>query len=98
MRMRIEMFFSLQLIASRGLAPNADWLPASECVQDAAQNLISLLALHFNQSGTSIFAPQSTSSRSIFGLSMLVLSICTVIFVIVSSLLLYTLIRFRHQI
>jgi cytochrome c oxidase subunit 2 len=95
--MRIAMFFSLQLIASRGLSPHADWLPASEWVGHAAQNLICLLALHFNQTGTSIFAPQATSSRSIFGLSMLVLSICAVIFLIVSSLLLYTLIRYRHR-
>ena len=91
------MFFSLQLIASRGLSPHADWLPASEWVRHAARNLICLLALHFNQTGTSIFAPQATSSRSIFGLSMLVLSICAVIFLIVSSLLLYTLIRYRHR-
>jgi cytochrome c oxidase subunit II len=90
------MSFSLQLIASRGFAPKANW-PASKPLLHAAQNLICLLAPHFNQPWTSIFAPQSTSARSIFGLSMLVLTICAVIFSIVSGLLLYTLIRYRHR-
>ena len=56
-----------------------------------------LLALVLDQSSTSIFAPQGTPARSIFGLSMLVLAICSVIFLIVAGLLLFTLIRYRHR-
>jgi cytochrome c oxidase subunit II len=56
-----------------------------------------LLSLVLDQSSTSIFAPQGTPARSIFGLSILVLGVCTVIFLTVAGLLLYTLIRFRHR-
>jgi cytochrome c oxidase subunit II len=49
------------------------------------------------QSPTSIFDPAGTPAHSIFGLSMLVLSITLAIFLIVGGLLLYTLIRFRHR-
>ena len=56
-----------------------------------------LLAFVFDQSSTSIFAPQGTPARSIFGLSMLVLAICSVIFLIVAGLLLFTLVRYRHR-
>ena len=56
-----------------------------------------LLAFFFDQPSTSIFAPQATPARSIFGLSMLVLSICATIFLIVAGLLLFTLIRYRHR-
>jgi cytochrome c oxidase subunit 2 len=55
------------------------------------------LALWLSQSSTSIFAPQASPARSIFGLSMLVLGICAIIFLIVGGLLLYTLVRFRHR-
>jgi cytochrome c oxidase subunit 2 len=56
-----------------------------------------LLALFFDRSSTSVFSPQATPARSIFGLSMLVLSICATIFLIVAGLLLFTLIRYRHR-
>jgi cytochrome c oxidase subunit 2 len=46
---------------------------------------------------TSIFAPAGTPAHSIFGLSMLVLSITLVIFLIVGGLLLYALLRYRHR-
>jgi cytochrome c oxidase subunit II len=49
------------------------------------------------QSATSIFSPAGTPAHSIFGLSMLVLSITLGIFLVVSGLLLYALIRFRHR-
>jgi cytochrome c oxidase subunit II len=49
------------------------------------------------QSPTSIFAPAATPARSIFGISMLVLSVTLVIFLIVGGLLLYALIRFRQR-
>jgi cytochrome c oxidase subunit II len=48
-------------------------------------------------SPTSIFAPDSTPARSIFGLSMLVLSITGLIFVAVFSLLVYAVVRFRQR-
>jgi cytochrome c oxidase subunit 2 len=46
---------------------------------------------------TNIFRPAGTSAHSIFGLSMLVLSITLCIFLIVAGLLLYVLIRYRHR-
>jgi cytochrome c oxidase subunit 2 len=49
------------------------------------------------QSPTSIFAPAGTPAQSIFGLSMLVLSITLAIFLIVAGLLLYALIRYRQR-
>jgi cytochrome c oxidase subunit II len=49
------------------------------------------------QSPTNIFAPAGTPAHSIFKLSMFVLSITLCIFLIVASLLLYALIRFRHR-
>jgi len=56
-----------------------------------------LLAFQFDHSSTNIFAPEGTPARSIFGLSMLVLAICAAIFLVVSGLLLYTLIRYHHR-
>jgi cytochrome c oxidase subunit 2 len=56
-----------------------------------------LLAFFFLQSSTSVFAPQATPARSIFGLSMLVLAICATIFLVVAGLLLFALIRYRHR-
>ena len=49
------------------------------------------------QSPTNIFDPAATPARSIFDLSMLVLAVTLAIFLIVSGLLLYALIRFRHR-
>ena len=49
------------------------------------------------QSPTNIFDPAATPAHSVFGLSMLVLSITLAIFLIVGGLLLYALIRFRHR-
>jgi cytochrome c oxidase subunit 2 len=93
----MEMFSCLQMIASRVPASSGTWLAASQRMPHTAQNLLSRLALVFDQSSTSIFAPQGTPARSIFGLSMLVLTICSVIFLVVAGLLLFTLIRYRHR-
>ena len=49
------------------------------------------------QSPTSIFAPAATPARSVFDLSMLVLSICLGIFLIVGGLLAYAMIRYRRR-
>lgn len=48
-------------------------------------------------SPTSIFSPNSTPAQSIFGLSLFVLAIDLAIFVVVFSLLAYTVIRFRAR-
>jgi len=48
-------------------------------------------------SPTSIFAPASTPARSILGLSHFVLAVTAVIFVVVFSLLVYTIVRFRQR-
>jgi cytochrome c oxidase subunit 2 len=51
----------------------------------------------YGQSPTSIFSPAATPARSIFNLSMLVLSVTAIIFFIVAGLLLYALIRYRSR-
>jgi len=48
-------------------------------------------------SPTNIFDPAATPARSIFSLSMLVLSVTLAIFLVVGGLLVYALIRFRHR-
>jgi cytochrome c oxidase subunit 2 len=60
-------------------------------------NFSSALAIISVEHPTSIFAPRATPAHSIFDLSLLVLAICGAIFVVVSALLLYALIRFRHR-
>jgi cytochrome c oxidase subunit II len=49
------------------------------------------------RSPTNIFDPAATPAHSIFGLSMLVLSVTLAIFLLVGSLLLYVLIRYRER-
>jgi cytochrome c oxidase subunit 2 len=51
----------------------------------------------FEFTQTSIFAPAATPAHSVFSLSMLVLGITAFVFVVVASLLLYALIRFRQR-
>jgi len=51
----------------------------------------------WNDGPTNIFAPAGTPAHAIFGLSLLVLGIVCAIFVVVSSLLLFVLLRFRHR-
>jgi len=48
-------------------------------------------------SSTNIFAPASTPAKTIFGLSMFVLAVTALIFVVVASLLLYSVIKFRGR-
>src|SRR5215469_3345873 len=48
-------------------------------------------------SPTSIFSPASTPADSIFGLSLFVLAVTAVIFVVVFSLLVYSVVRFRKR-
>jgi cytochrome c oxidase subunit 2 len=59
--------------------------------------------LSFGQSGatsaspTNIFAPASTPADSIFGLSMFVLAVTAAIFVVVGSLLVYCVVKFKKR-
>ena len=48
-------------------------------------------------SQTTIFAPVSTPANSIFGLSLFVLAVTAVIFTIVFSLLVYSIVKFRRK-
>jgi cytochrome c oxidase subunit II len=48
-------------------------------------------------SSTNIFAPASTPARTIFGLSVFVLVITAIIFVVVGSLLVYSVVKFRAK-
>jgi cytochrome c oxidase subunit II len=52
-------------------------------------------AVAADPSSTNIFAPQSTPAKSIFHLSILVLSTTGIIFVVVSALLVYSIYKFR---
>src|SRR6266478_6903687 len=45
---------------------------------------------------TNIFAPETTPARSIFDLSMLVLGVTGIIFAVVFTLLVYSLVKFRR--
>ena len=58
----------------------------------AAQSLSDL-----GRGSTSIFAPAGSPAHSVFGLSMLVLAVCTAIFLAVGGLLLYVVVRYRHR-
>ena len=62
-----------------------------------AYSIFLLAGEAFAQSPTNIFDPAATPAHSVFGLSMLVLSITLVIFLIVAGLLLYALIRYRQR-
>ena len=62
-----------------------------------AHQVWSGLATQMSSGSTSIFAPAGTPAHSIFGLSMLVLSITSGIFLVVGGLLLYALLRYRHR-
>jgi cytochrome c oxidase subunit II len=48
-------------------------------------------------SPTTIFAPASTSAKSIFGLSLFVLAVTGAIFLVVFTLLLYSVVKFRKR-
>ena len=58
-------------------------------------NLIVLFGL--GNSPTTIFAPKGTPAHLIFGLSLFVLGIAAVIFLVVSGLLIFALLRFRQR-
>jgi cytochrome c oxidase subunit II len=49
------------------------------------------------QSPTTIFSPVSTPASSIFGLSLFVMTVAAVIFAVVFSLLVYSIVRFRNR-
>jgi cytochrome c oxidase subunit II len=48
-------------------------------------------------SPTTIFSPESSAARMIFDLSLLVYAVCAVIFVVVSALLIYALVKYRKR-
>jgi cytochrome c oxidase subunit 2 len=60
-------------------------------------NLVILIAPDILRGRTSIFSPAATPAHSIFGLSTLVLSFTSGIFLVVGGLLLFAIIRFRHR-
>jgi cytochrome c oxidase subunit II len=62
-----------------------------------AQRLSRMISTHIDDSPTSIFAPAATPAHFVFGLSTLVLAICAAIFVVVSGLILYCIIKFHHR-
>jgi cytochrome c oxidase subunit 2 len=74
------------------------------CAAQSILNIHRLLFLYslgfaaqFKSPSTSIFSPEGTQARSIFGLSMFVLAITAVIFLVVGGLLLFALIRYRRR-
>ena len=54
-------------------------------------------AVAFSTAPTNIFAPQSTPAKSIFHLSLFVLAITGIIFAVVCTLLVYSLLKFRAR-
>jgi cytochrome c oxidase subunit II len=48
-------------------------------------------------SPTTIFSPESSAAQMIFDLSLLVYAVCGVIFVVVSALLIYALVKYRRR-
>src|SRR5580704_9927139 len=60
-------------------------------------DLVILIAPDVLRGRTSIFSPAATPAHSIFGLSTLVLSFTSGIFLVVGGLLLFASIRFRHR-
>jgi hypothetical protein len=50
-----------------------------------------------SMSPTNVFAPVSTPAKSIFGLSVFVLAVTAAIFVVVFTLLTYSVVRFRER-
>jgi len=48
-------------------------------------------------SSTSIFAPATTPAKSIFGLSIFVLTVTAIIFIVVAGLLVYSVVKFRGR-
>jgi len=95
--LRIEMFVALELLAACPrslLGTQFLYVQISRWIVHSAPRLG---AMFLEQSSTSIFAPRATPAHSIFSLSILVLTICTAIFITVAGLLLFTLIRFRHR-
>ena len=74
------------------------WL--SGCVRILVVSCLSTVALAqrtHSLSPTSIFAPVSTPARSIFGLSIFVLAVTAAIFVVVFTLLFYSVVKFRKR-
>src|SRR5215467_211529 len=71
---------------TRGMALNW-WAAVMFFAQSADRSLIA----------TNIFAPASTPARSIFDLSILVLSVTAAIFLVVFGLLTYSVIKFRSR-
>ena len=93
---RVRLFCLSSPIGTRQVAARA--ASSTSAQTGAAVCATSLLAgTAAAQSPTNIFAPAATPARSIFDLSMLVLSITLAIFLIVAGLLLYALIRYRHR-
>jgi cytochrome c oxidase subunit 2 len=68
-------------------------MQANELIHESVRQLIPDV-IH---GATSIFSPDGTPAHSVFGLSMLVLSVTLGIFLLVGGLLTYALIRFRHR-
>src|SRR5215467_2961292 len=76
---------SIKLIAPQTFAFLL-WSTATSAAEPAASTTL-----------TSIFAPESTPAKSIFHLSVFVLSITAIIFVVVFTLLVYSVVKFRSR-
>lgn len=82
---------------NRTTGPNAG-SPGYRCALRGAGYCRTFLAGGaFALSPTNIFDPASTPAHSIFSVSMLVLAVTLGIFLVVSGLLIYALIRYRHR-
>ena len=75
------------------IRPGAIKLALLFCVTTLASAATTGLPL----SSTNIFAPASTPAKTIFGLSMFVLTVTALIFVVVCGLLVYSVVKFRGR-
>src|ERR1700751_4725569 len=99
MQARRAMLVGLNLSVIKWLALSGagGGVPFLQSIDRDVQRSPQMIAAHLNQVPTSIFAPEATPAHLVFGLSTLVLAICETIFVTVSGLLLYSLIKFRRR-
>src|ERR1035437_5566254 len=95
----METFFPDCALSSRiGLFSPASRSPRSlTFVHQAWSSLAAQSLSDLGRGSTSIFAPAGSPAHSVFGLSMLVLAVCTAIFLAVGGLLLYVVVRYRHR-
>lgn len=76
---------------------NAPWALAPAFFLTITLHLSTTFAAEMPASVTNIFKPLSTPAQAVYEISLLILAICAGIFLVVSGLLAYTVVRFRQR-